>query len=540
MNTLDRRSFLMGSAALAAIAGCGLTGCATPQLSETGEGSTVADPVDVELSCDVAVIGLGASGMLAAIGAADKGASVIAVDAATGFAGTTNCSTTGSFFVESSRELAHSWHVSQQEAYDYIMEGTHYSENPGLVRSMLRVSGRAADIVESSGMPLIYMFEQADENDTEYMNKAGYFFTVSGEERVPFWQSLMDARPAIETRWSTKAEELVVDESGAVTGVICEGPDGRIKINAHAVISCGGGFISNDEMKKKYYGGTSFVSQGVPTVDGSAMEACLAAGAQIGKNFTVSVNEMGGCNYNAVPSYAWIPGTGTNQCLYMFLLGGLLVGRTGKRFVRESRLVTAMMFTGEPLVREGAYYIVMDEAMIDRARSNELLSLFPDEAKAKLAPILQMGFQGFTCDQLDADLEKAVEEGWAYKADTVADLAAHYNLPFLEESVATYNAIPTEGDDELWLEESFVHPVEEGPFYIFQYNPGSWCTMGGIRTDESCRALNAEGEPIAGLYVAGLDADLFSVPYFSGGTAQGFSYASGLLAGETAVEDYSA
>lgn len=86
----------------------------------------------------------------------------------------------------------------------------------------------------------------------------------------------------------------------------------------------GGGFISNDDMKKKYYGGTNFVCQGFSTVDGSSTQICMDSGAQIGKTFTVSVNEMGGCNYNASSQFAWIPGTGTNQCMYMLLLGGLI------------------------------------------------------------------------------------------------------------------------------------------------------------------------------------------------------------------------
>lgn len=536
---ISRRGFLAGAGLLAVTAAAGMTGCGSSSSSgsDTSGDSVSSKDVEATLETDVVVIGMGAAGMLASIGAADKGADVIAIDAASGFAATTNCSTTGAFFVEGTKELENSWYVTKEEAYDYLMEGTHYTENSLLVRNMLEVSGRAADILDSTGMPFLYMFQTADPNNTDFMNKGGYCYTISGADRAPYFEDLMGKRKNITSMWNCKASSVVQDSDGTVTGIICDNDGVTTQINSKAVISCGGGFISNDDMKKKYYGGSMFVNQGFPTVDGSGINLCLDAGAQIGKNFTVSVNEMGGCNYNASPSFAWIPGTGVNQCLYLLVLGGLLVNKTGKRFVRESRLVTSMMFTGEPLVREGTYYVVLDETFMAKVRSTPLLDLFPDAAKAKLAPILQMGFTGFTCDQLDTDLEKAIDQGWAYKADTVQELADKFDLENLEDSVTQYNAIPTSGDPWLFLEPEYVKTVENGPFYIFQYNPGSWCSMGGIRTDDKCRAVDPDGNPIKGLYTAGLDADLFSVPYYSGGTTQGFSYASGLLAGETAAGD---
>lgn len=540
--TMGRRDFIKGGSVCAAAAAvAGLTGCSSQSAGTTEtKNSTSTDKnltVETTMDTDIVVIGLGASGMMAAIAAADAGSDVIAIDAAAGFAASTNCSTTGVFFVEGTREKQNAGYVTKQEAYDYLMEGTHYTENPSLMRNMLEVSGKAADVLDSTGMPLLYMFEQGVTEASDYMHRGGYCFTISGEDRAPYFEDLIASRTSIEPYWKCKAEQLVMGSDGAAKGVICDNNGVITQINCKAVISCGGGFISNDDMKKKYYGGTNFVCQGFSTVNGSSMQMCIDAGAQMGKNFSVSVNEMGGCNYNASSQFAWIPGTGTNQCMYMLLLGGLMVNRAGERFVRESRLVTSMMFTGEPLVRENIYYIVLDETMVNKVRTTPLLDLFTDEAKTKLAPILQMGFAGFTCDQLDTDLEKATEEGWAYKADTIAELAEHYGLDALEDTVEQYNAIPAAGDDMYYLESEYVHTVESGPYYIFQYNPGSWCTLGGIRTDSRCRALNTENDPISGLYVAGLDADLFSVPYFSGGTAQGFSYASGMLAAQTAAAD---
>ncbi len=45
---------------------------------------------------------------------------------------------------------------------------------------------------------------------------------------------------------------------------------------------------------------------------------------------------------------------------------------------------------------------------------------------------------------------------------------------------------------------------------------GSKVVKGGIKTDGSCRALDADNNVISGLYVAGCAADLWSVPYLPG------------------------
>lgn len=44
----------------------------------------------------------------------------------------------------------------------------------------------------------------------------------------------------------------------------------------------------------------------------------------------------------------------------------------------------------------------------------------------------------------------------------------------------------------------------EPPYYVYEGHPGNMLVlMGGIACDDYCRALDAEGTPVAGLYVAG-------------------------------------
>ena len=67
-------------------------------------------------------------------------------------------------------------------------------------------------------------------------------------------------------------------------------------------------------------------------------------------------------------------------------------------------------------------------------------------------------------------------------------------------------------------------------------------TIGGIRTNDRLQAIDSEGLPIAGLYVAGADnGTLMSAPYCD---YEGYSlmcaYCGGRMAGMYAVEEIEA
>ena len=71
-----------------------------------------------ELSCDVAVVGLGAAGLMAALAAADGSARVIAIDSAGNFEETTNTHTTGAWVTEDEEHLKRDHYLTQQHAFE--------------------------------------------------------------------------------------------------------------------------------------------------------------------------------------------------------------------------------------------------------------------------------------------------------------------------------------------------------------------------------------------------------------------------------------
>jgi succinate dehydrogenase/fumarate reductase flavoprotein subunit len=105
----------------------------------------------------------------------------------------------------------------------------------------------------------------------------------------------------------------------------------------------------------------------------------------------------------------------------------------------------------------------------------------------------------------------------ARKASTLVDLAATSGLPpdALAQAVMQWNGLVAAGeDDQLNLfsqaKGTFASPtgvrprvIARPPFHAVEVWPLTRKSMGGVAIDMECRALDAEGRPIAGLYAVG-------------------------------------
>jgi fumarate reductase flavoprotein subunit len=531
---ISRRSFIKGGvagafgiAAAGALAGCG---------SSKGQGSAKESPTATK-QADIAIIGLGASGLMAALAAADKGAQVIAIDSAQSFEGTTNTHTTGAWMIESEEQLKYPHYLTQQEAFEWIEPGTHYQCNGKAVRNIIRSSAQAANYLIDGNVKLMYAFAGSDES-SPMLNRGGHVYLEEGTPRADNFRDMCSKRPNLTTLFSCKASELTKDADGNVTGLICNDNGTITQIEAQAVVVCTGGFLSNPDMIKEHFSGAVIVNQGMGQNDGGGIKMCQAAGAQIGKNFSISCNEMGAANFKASPMYSWAPGRGTSPCFYLPLFGNVLVDAQGNRFMNEKQMAEQTMYSGEPMLRDSTYYTVIDQAYLDTVKSKPIFDFLTAGTKANMGAALLMGFQGVTLSDFDKNVEEAVSQGWAAKASSLDELSKAFDMPDLAATLKKYNDSCSKGvDDEFFLPADYMHAIEKGPFYIFEYNPGAWVTLGGIKTDGLCRALDSTNKTVEGLYVGGVDGDFWSVPYYQGGSCNGFSLASGVLAGNTAAAD---
>lgn len=539
---MSRRSFLgLGALGAAGLAALGLAGCAPQAKDNTpaadAEGAPAVEELpaaDVEETCDVVVIGLGTSGLVAASAAAKEGAQVIGLDRATSMGATNAAMVSGVWAIESAPELAEPNYLTVKDMFDFIWTGTHYQTNAPLLRNVLSASGKGIDLMIEGGVPFMFAFEGADEN-TLMLNRGGHIYATSGAERAEALQGMLD-KFGVDSRWDTEVTNLLI-EDGKVVGVRYQDGSKAIDVKAASTIIATGGFIQNEDMLREYYSGAVMYGTGNQYNDGAGIKLAQSAGAQMGKNFSTSINESGACNMKSSARFVSLEDCNATPVFSLPLFGGLMVNKQGSRFMDEGTMAKHTMYCGEPLLREGVYYMVIDNGLIDELSMTPIMDFISEDAFGNMAPGVQMGFMGKTLTALPDMVQQGIDEGWIWKADTAEALAEACGMEHLADTVKAYNGYCAAGvDEEMFKEAQFLRAVDTGSLYVVELDIAAWVTLGGIKTDGFCRAVNADADPIPGLFVAGVDGDFWAVPYFEGGSAQGFCVGSGYLAGVTAAQ----
>lgn len=530
---ITRRGFLAGSSLLAAsVATMGLAGCAASS-GQQGAGNSAGKEdaskkktASETLEADVLVVGLGASGILAAYGAASKGANVIGIDTAESMSGVTNVRTSGSWAVGSTLEKEGPNPYTIQEAMDFVNAKTNYQSNQKALRAIMEAGGRAIDALSSAGMKWRTNFD-LPVTDENFANRGIHWYDLKGDDRAAVFTNLLES-VGVECRFSTTAESVIM-EDGKLVGVQCVSASKVIDIRARAIVFATGGFLGSPDMVARYFAGGSIVAMGNPVCTGTGINLAIDAGAQVGKTFSISANEYGGSNMNATPQYAFRPNTGTNDALRLPVLGGLLVDAEGNRFINEGFACERAMFAGDTFIREKYCYAVADQSFVDRLSSEPVSDFYGDDRMKGM-------FEGIVMSDLEEHFDQAIEEGWAFKADTLEELSAHFGQTRLVETVKQYNEYCDNGTDELFFKDAkYLQPLTQAPYYIVQSQAGGWCSLGGIKTNASCQALDADDKPVPSLFVCGVDADIYTSPLWLMACENGFAIASGLIAGESAA-----
>lgn len=369
----------------------------------------------------------------------------------------------------------------------------------------------------------------------------------------------------------TEGTELVMDENGVITGAKAVAYDGtKYTINADAVILAGGGYAGNADMLKEYLSDEYYPLKGAWNVYGSTQND--------GKTIQMAI-DLGAGTYNiGVPPMTHIGGA--SQIIHDFEVNkiegsidmwtgrqatwslndipmimavapdSMAVGQDGKRFTDESGL--AMM---DPWKAGPSYYTIWSDTRIKNIAENGFeypsTGLFINQGGVPANEPMPRIYEV---------LDKAIEHGFVYKADTLADLAQLLNMDkeTLEKSVEYYNLYCETGiaDGEIEKADRIYSPEgadlgeahylkgvgSEGPYYAVTGAPYTYSTAGGLNINERFEVLKQDGvTSIPGLYAVGTDSIgvILSekkeyVKY--GGAAQGWAFTSGREAGIYAVE----
>ncbi len=478
--------------------------------------ATGAWAADKTMNADIVVIGQGAAGTAAAFAAAELGAKVIGLEKK-GIVGGTGNFSEGIFAVESSMQRAWNYNLTKDEVFQTIMRYGHWRSNARMVRAFVNKSADTIDWMKKHSVKFEKLFN----------NYPGGFYTWHiYEGRGAGWIKTLQKKGkeayGMEVLLNTPAEKLLMKD-GKVSGVIAKDKNGdTITINSKAVIIATGGFADNPEMMKKY---TRF-----PGTDGIAQAGKNGAGIQMAWS-------AGGGKEGLEVQQSYRPGpravSTTNHVSATAKQPHLWLTPKGDRFCDET-IMLDWPSAGNALERIGGQmWVVYDQKNLDDMVTNKGIDL----GVGVMVPVATK------LNKFHDEWKAAHEAGWAYKADTLDELAKLTGMDpkRLKATVEEYNKSCDIRHDEMFAKRpEYLKHVKTGPFYAIKSVAASLGTLGGIKANERFQVVSDQEDPIPHLYAAGSDVGgMYGDSYdlLMAGSTIGFAVNSGRIAAESAVKD---
>lgn len=549
---ITRRNLVNGTAAAAA---AGVLVAALPPLARADEtasalasdsadvwGDAPRDPAEFdiaeEVSCDVLVVGAGTAGMPCAIAAAEEGLSVVVLEKTpTGFGMRNYIGAVGSAL-----QAEKGVEIDKRELERELLRYSSYRANAALVRQWAERSGEAVDwysaILQEGGMKPWLEVDINPEGTTHFKEYSTCHMHYDPERNGLTEGAVMAERMAAagcDARFSTPMVQLV-QEDGVVTGAIAELPEGGyLKVTAsRGVVLATGGYAGDLAMvqalnPKDYAANVMLYCS--PGATGDGVRAAHHAGGQMDLTHTAMYFERG-CT---------MPGSkgGDLSTPGLWWMGSqpfLQVNAKGERFANESLpydydLHQAACQPGTVMVQ------VFDANWVDDVKA------FHTVGCSRIVDVADIpnGYEAvaWNFDKINAaSFGPALEAGQLVQANTIEELAAAMGMDpaVLSATVERYNELCAKGDDEDFGKEPWrMRPVAEPPFYAVTVGGQLLCTMDGMWIDTQMRVLDANGDPVPGLYAIGNDSGRFfsdCYPELVVGVAAGRSLTFGYLLGK--------
>ena len=430
---------------------------------------------------DLVVAGAG-GGLIAALRAAQLGLSVLVVEPNEHFRrGNNTAMSTAMIPGAGSRWQAEAGVRDSPEAFVAdIMAKTKGTADPVLAAALAKVSARLVEwMADDLKLPLSLV------TDFSYPGHSNHrCHTVPGRIGTALLDGIWErvaAEPLIDLYSPARLMD-VTTETGAVTGVVVQTPDGDEEIPTRAVLLATNGFGNNTELVRKY----------LPEIAGAqyyGSEESRGDALRIGTGLGADTAYLDAYQGHAALAAASATLAGWATVMH----GGFLVNRAGERFGNET--VGYSEYAVESLQHaDGQAWIVLDERIHEACGS----------------------FQ---------DFRNTVESGGLKWAEDVDGLAAATGIDAdgLRQTLEQTRRIAA-GD----AEDSFGRTAWEAPLAgrigAIAVQPALFHTQGGLRVDQHARVLRADGAPIPGLYASGGAAN-----GISGHGADGYLAGNGLL-----------
>ena len=467
-------------------------------LSKLG-GSGSGDAGTIEKTADVVIVGAGGAGMTAAIEASDAGKSVIIMEIA-GITGGNSTRATGGMnagktTVQDTNEFAEDAGIKkvlesakkypeladlaktvsdQYDAYkaspegyfdskelfmlDTLVGGTNLN-NPTLVETLVSNTPSGIEWLLGKGIDLnlVGSFGGASVKRIHKPTVDGKSVAV-GSFMVPKLEQIAKDN-GVEFLMETEATNIVKEGEGikGVQGVDSKGND--VIVSAKAVIIASGGFGANSEMVVGYRPDLAgFVTTNASTIQGDGIRMVQEIGGDVVDVDQIQIHPTVEQNTSALITEG-LRGD-----------GAILVNKEGLRFTDE--VGTRDKVSADIIAQtDSTSYLIIDQKMVDES----------------------------------AVIAGYIKKGFTVEGETVADLATAMGVDAanLESTIETWNKAVDAKSDAEFNRTSFAEKLDTAKFYAIQVAPGVHHTMGGVRINEKAEVLDAQGNPISGLFAAG-------------------------------------
>ncbi|MBO2457732.1 FAD-binding protein [Actinomadura sp. LCR2-06] len=447
---------------------------------------------------DVVVVGFGIAGGCAALEAARSGARVLLLERAAVHGGTSSMSG-GHFYLGGGTAVQKATgHDDTAEAMARYLMASTKDPDEEKIRTYCEGSVEHFDWLEALG----FAFERSYFPGKAVIQPGTEGLMFTGNEKVwPFRDGTAPAprghkvpvpgdtegtkivmdllrdrveEAGVEVRYETGATNLVVDGSGAVTGVAWRRFEETGVVAAAGVVVAAGGFVMNADMVAAY---TPALGEKLFTLGGTYDDGL---GIRLGQSAGAALEHMDE-PFITAPFYP--PSS---------LVKGLIVNNRGERFVAEDSYHARTSYFVLQQPGAAAYLIADSDHM--------------EEQRMPLVPL---------------------KDGY----ETIEEMEAGLGLPpgSLAATMARYNEHAARGEDpDFHKHPDWLAPQTNGPWGVYDLTLGTALyagfTLGGMATTVDGEVRRADGSVIGGLYAAGACASNIA--------QDGAGYCSGTQLGE--------
>ncbi len=500
-----------------------------PEIAEKDIAKTV--------TTDILVIGCGTGGMFAVASAAENGGKVIGIDRFS-----TGTGIRGDLGAIDSRYQKQAG--TKIDKFDYIAMATRYAGGH-VKQELIKLWA------DNSGETINWLGDRLKEHGIDLMNEAGDEGTfvrykdfatghspqkVVGNDGKVMNEILYKYAESKGARFDYSTTMVKLEKkNGRVTGCIARDGDGKYVryIAKKGTVVATGGYARNYPMMQALQPwNLRVVSRmgAMPGATGSGIKACLWVGAKMDETHCAMKFDRAALKPDQKAGLDTVK-AGTAKMFWMGSQPWLKVNSFGERFINESGTYENPLHADE-YNKDHCHYSIFDSNWVPYTKP------FKMHGCSRLWPFSNGAEPNHMYTEMrDKVLPSLVKDGFAFKADSIEELARKLGLPAdqLKKTVDRYNKLAYKGvDEDFGKEKHRLTPVDKPPFYGVKNSGWLLCTLDGIVINKNLNACDENGDAIPGLYVIGNDSGSYfanEYPNLSTGMACGRTVTFGRVIG---------